>query len=232
MQDGIQILAFYLLNDKMSKNTIMILEFLDKNIRIINNSGFKVKFNLIKKEDTQNSKFMDFIKKNNIGNIPCIINETNNEVISGVDDIFKLLSLITDIVNNNNNDKKYVDISGLDEDERFNMYTQDYIYAEMARDDKQDDRFEEEDNKKDLADKLRAFEKQRKGCTGKNNENGSGSGNGSGNGSGSGSGDENDYADDFEAKVLNKVNTIKRRRDFDEDSLTKQLLDKMEDIEI
>lgn len=218
MNEAIQILTFYLLNDKTSKNTLMILEFLNKNISIINNSGFKVKFNLIKKEDTQNTKFMEFIKKNNIGNIPCIINETNNEVISGIDDVFKLLTLITDFTGDNR-EKKYFD-SGLDEDEKFNMYTQDYIYTEMAKDDKDDDRFEEEDNKKDLAEKLRAFEKQRK-CGGNNNK-----------GNKTEQSVNNYEDDDFETKLMNKVSNSKKKRDFDEDSLTKQLLDKMEDIEI
>ena len=40
------------------------------------------------------------------------------------------------------------------------------------------------------------------------------------------------YDDDFETKIMNMVKDIKKKRDFDEDSLTKQLLDKMEDIEI
>ena len=221
MHEGIQILTFYLLNDNNSKNTIMILEFLDKYINLINNSGFKVKFNLIKTEDTKNAKFMDFVKKNNINNIPCIINESNNDVISGIDDVFKLLSMITEIAMNKNNNKEEDCMDGLDldEEERYNMFTQNYIYTEMSKEDKDDDRFDEEDNKKDMADKLRAFEKQRKGC-GNNKNNVKDTNNG--------------FNDDFETKLFNKVKGVKKEyeRDVDEDSLTKQLLDKMDDVDV
>jgi hypothetical protein len=235
--NNVKIITFYLLNDNQSQNTMMILNYLNNNIKMINDNGFKVKFNLIKKEDTKKNDFIEFINKKKISNIPCIINETDNEVISGMDDILQLLNKIGGDSNINVNKKggknpskdlgDEIDCEVDDDEERYNSFMQNYLYNEMTKPDNDDERFEddENDNKKDLCDKLRALEKQRKSCgkielkCNKKNVNNK-------------SEEYNVNEDNYEDKVVNKLNNkfnLSRDRDIDQDSLTKKLLEKLED---
>ena len=207
----LKLFSFYLLNDTKSENTLMLLNFLNNNIKTINKNGIKVKFNLVNQDEIKKEDFIAFIKKKNIKNIPCIINETDNEVISGMDEILHLLKALT---NDNKKNNKHMEEE--DEEEKYNTFMQNYLFNEMTKPDVEEDRFDEENNKKDLGDKLRALEKQRKGGGNckvnylKNNNN------------------SIEEEDDFTNKIANKIK-IKIDRDIDQDSLTKQLLDKIDD---
>ncbi len=220
----LKLFSFYLLNDTKSENTLMLLKFLDNNINILNKKGVKVKFNLINQDEIKKEEFLEFIKKKNIKNIPCIVDEINNDVISGMEDILHLLKVLTD-ENKNKNKKNNGHIEEEDEEEKYNSFMQNYIYSEMTKPDNDDERFDEENSKKDLGDKLRALEKQRKGggtCKYNNNNN---------NNSNNNNNNNNNYMeeeDECANKIANKVK-IKIDRDIDQDSLTKQLLDKLDD---
>jgi hypothetical protein len=223
-KDGLKLFTFYLLNDSKSENTIMLLKFLNSNINAINKKGIKVKFNLVNKDEINTKEFMDFIKTKNINNIPCIINETDNEVISGMENILQILNVLTNAANITNGNSANEE----DEEEKYNSFMQNYMFTEMTKPD-EDDRFDDEDTKKDLGDKLRALEKQRKNGNNinlktKTNIMSNINNNNNNNNNYQNIDDEDDYA----KRIANKIN-YNNKRDIDQDSLTKKLLDKLEE---
>jgi hypothetical protein len=186
------------MNSEKSENSIILLEYLKSNIKTLNNNGYYIKFELINEEDINNEEYKQNMIKKGFLSIPSI--KISEEIISGMNQVMKILTDICD-----HKTKQEQNPYNMDEEEKYKSMTEDFMQNEiLSRDNENELNLDDENDKNDLTEKLRKFEKQRKGENVNTNKS---------------------SVDDYENKINNQ---IKKKKKIEVDDDTQMLLDRMD----
>jgi hypothetical protein len=191
-------MEIYIMNSEKSENSIILLEYLKSNIKTLNNNGYYIKFELINEEDINNEEYKQNMIKKGFLSIPSI--KISEEIISGMNQVMKILTDICD-----HKTKQEQNPYNMDEEEKYKSMTEDFMQNEiLSRDNENELNLDDENDKNDLTEKLRKFEKQRKGENVNTNKS---------------------SVDDYENKINNQ---IKKKKKIEVDDDTQMLLDRMD----